>query len=65
MSGPELEAGGPELGQSLGEHLGQAHLQCVHVADSSARHDGVCHSFLELPERTGSVKVGRGKGGIK
>lgn len=65
MSGPELEVGGSELGQSLAEHLGQTHLQCVHVADSSARHDGVCHSFLELPERTVSVKVGRGRRGIK
>lgn len=24
-------------------------VQCVHVADGSARHDGICHSFLELP----------------
>lgn len=24
-------------------------IQSVHVADSSARHDGVSHSFLELP----------------
>lgn len=24
-------------------------VQCVHVADCSARHDGVCDSFLELP----------------
>lgn len=50
------------LAQSLGEQLGPAHLQCVHVADGSARHDGVCHSFLELPEWIVSVKVGGWEG---
>ena len=53
------------LGQSLGEQLGRGHLQSVHVADSSARHDGVSHSFLELPERTVSVEEGDGGGGVE
>lgn len=25
------------------------HLQCVHVANGSSRHYGICYSFLELP----------------
>lgn len=34
-------------------------VQCVHVADGSARHDGICHSFLELPH--GQVHGPNGK----
>lgn len=55
MSRPEAEMGEP--GAELGRTTKAAHLQCVHVADSSARHDGICHSLLELSERTVSVKV--------
>lgn len=38
---------------------GGIRVQCVHVADGSARHDGICHSFLELPH--GQVHGPNGK----
>lgn len=30
---------------------GDRYLQCVHVANGSARHYSICNSFLELPEK--------------
>ena len=54
------EEGGVREGQKTGEirrHLvtpnQQYHSQRIHVADSSSGHDGVCYSFLELPEEGG------------
>lgn len=59
-----LELGTRGSGKEFGKGSRQAHLQCVHVTDSSAGHDGICHSFLELPVRAVS-ECKETRGGIR